>query len=128
MTNYKQGDIVLVDFRFLEGAESKKRPALIISSDNYHKSRQEVIVAAITSNIKRVLFGDTKIDKWKEAGLIYSSLVTGVIRTIKVSVIIRKLGALSKQDFQKVQKNLGKAVHMNFSANVLREKSGNSKQ
>ena len=110
MTNYKWGDIVLVDFGFSEGAGSKKRPALIISSDNYHKGRQEVIVAAITSNIKRVLFGDTKIDRWKEAGLIYPSLVTGVIRTIKVSVIIHKLGALSKQDLQKVQKNLGKAI------------------
>ena len=110
MINYKRGDIVLVDFEFSEGTGSKKRPVLIISSDNYHKSRQEVIVAAITSNIKRVLFGDTKIDKWKEARLIYPSLVTGVIRTIKVRVIIRKLGVLSKQDFQKAQKNLGKAI------------------
>ncbi len=110
MTNYKRGDIVLVDFGFSEGVGAKKRPVLIISSDNYHKSRQEVIVAAITSNIKRALFGDTKIDKWKEARLIYPSLVTGVIRTIKVRVIIHKLGVLSKQDFQKVQKNLGKAM------------------
>ncbi len=110
MTNYKRGDIVLVDFGFSEGVGAKKRPVLIISSDNYHKSRQEVLVAAITSNIKRALFGDTKIDKWKEARLIYPSLVTGVIRTIKVRVIIHKLGVLSKQDFQKVQKNLGKAM------------------
>ena len=57
-----------------------------------------------------MLFGDTKIDKWKEARLIYSSLVTGVIRTIKVGVIIRKLGVLAKQDLQKVQKNLEKAM------------------
>jgi len=95
--------------------EPEKRPVLIISSDNYHRSRQEIIVAAITSNIKRALCGDTKIDKWKEAGLIYPSLVTGVIRTIKVKVIIHKviihkLGVLSKQDLQKVQKNLGKAI------------------
>jgi len=110
MTNYKLGDIVLVDFSFSEGTGSKKRPALIISSDNYHKSRQEVIVMAITSNIKRVLFGDTKIDKWREAGLIYPSLATGIIRTIKVSVIIRKLGTLSKQDLQKIQKNLRKEI------------------
>ena len=110
MTNYKPVDIVLVDFGFSEGTGSKKRPALIISSDNYHESRQEVIVAAITSNMKRVLFGDTKIDEWKEARLIYPSLVTGVIRTIKGGVIIRKLGALSKPDLQKVQKNFGKAI------------------
>lgn len=110
MTNYKRADIVLVDFGFSEGAGFKKRPALIISSANYHKNRQEVIVAAITSNIKRVLFGDTKIDKWREAGLIYPSLATAIIRTTKMSVIIRKLGTVSKQDFLKLQKNIGKAI------------------
>ena len=110
MTKYKQGDIVLVDFGFSEGTGSKKRPTLIVSNDNYHKDRQEVIVVAITGNIKRVLFGDTKIDKWKEAGLIYPSLVTGIIRTIKDTMIILKLGTLLQQDFQKVQKNLGKTM------------------
>ena len=110
MTRYKHGDIVLVDFGFSEGVGSKKRPALAISSDEYHRGRQEVIVAAITGNTKRALFGDTKIDKWKEAGLIYPSLVTGIIRTIKGAMIIRKLGILLPQDFQRVQKNLGKAM------------------
>ena len=110
MTKYKQGDIVLVDFGFSEGTGSKKRPTLIISSDNYHNDRQEVIVAAITGNIKRALFGDTKIDKWKEAGLICPSLVTGIMRTIKGSMIIRKLGTLLIQDFQRVQKNLEKTM------------------
>lgn len=84
-TKYKRGDIVLVDFGFSEGTGAKKRPAKIISSDNYHKGRQEV-------------------------GLIYLSLVTGIIRTIKDNMIIHKLGTLLQQDFQKVQKNLGKAM------------------
>ena len=110
MTNYKAGDIVLVEFTFTDGTGSKKRPALIISSEGYNKSRQEVIVAAITSNIERILFGDTMIDDWKEAGLIYPSLVTGIIRTIKSSMIDRKLGLLTKQDFQKVRENIRKAA------------------
>lgn len=110
MTNYKRQDIVLVDFGFSEGTGSKKRPALIISSDNYHQSRQEVIVMAITSNIKRTLFGDTRIEQWKEAGLLYPSLITGIIRTIKDTLVVHKLGSLSQQDFQKLQKNLEKAI------------------
>lgn len=110
MINYSQGDILLVDFSFSEGTGSKKRPALIISSDNYHKKRQEVIIMAITSNIDRVLFGDTKINKWKEAGLLFPSVVTAIIRTIKTSMTIRKLGALSKQDFHSVRENLEKAI------------------
>ncbi len=110
MTKYKQQDIVLVDFGFSEGRGSKRRPALIISSDEYHKDRQEVIIAAITSNIERVLVGDTKIDGWKEAGLLYPSLVTGIIRTIKENMVVHKLGVILQPDFQKVQKNLGKVL------------------
>lgn len=110
MINYKAKDVVLVEFGYSEESGSKKRPALIISSDNYHKSRKEVIVMAITSNIKRVLFGDTKIDNWKEASLLYPSLVTGIIRTIKDSIIIRKLGILSENDFQKIQRVLRKII------------------
>src|SRR3989304_1391508 len=106
MTKYKRAEIVLVDFGFSERTGSKKRPALIISSDNYHKNRQEVIIVAVTSNTKRVLFGDTRIERWKEAGLIYPSLVTGIMRTIKESMVIHKLGILSQQDFQKVRENI----------------------
>ena len=112
MTNYKSGDLVLVEFVFTDETGSKKRPALIISSDNYNKNRHEVIVAAITSNIARILTGDTMIDGWEEAGLIYPSLVTGVIRTIKKNMISRKLGALTKQDLTKVQENLKKAIKL----------------
>jgi len=110
MTKYRRDDVVLVDFGFSEETGSKKRPALIISGDNYHRSREEVVILAITSNIRRVLLGDTKIDKWEEAGLLYPSLITGIIRTIKDSMIIRKLGTLPQQDFQKVQENLKKAI------------------
>lgn len=112
MINYKCGDIVLVDVMFLDGSGIKKRPALIISSDEYHKSRQEVIIAAITSNIHRLLCGDTKIREWEEAGLIVSSLVTGIVQTIKAAMINRKLGILGKDDFQKVQNNLNKALEL----------------
>ena len=110
MTSYKSGDVVLVEFVFTDETGSKKRPALIISSDNYNKNRHEVIVVAITSNIARILTGDTRIDDWEEAGLICPSLVTGIIRTIKANMIKRKLGMLTKQDLTKVQENLEKVI------------------
>ena len=110
MTVYKQQDIVLLDFGFSEGIGYKKRPALIVSGDNYNKSRREVIAAAITSNIERILFADTKIERWKESGLLYPSLVTAIVRTVKNNTILRKLGILSEEDFRNAQKNLAKAI------------------
>jgi len=53
--------------------------------------RQEIIIAAITSNIDRLLTGDTKIEDWQKSGLKYPSLVTGIIQTIKIDIIERKL-------------------------------------
>lgn len=113
MTKYKRGDVVLLEVFFSERTESKKRPALIISGEDYHKSRQEIIISAITSNVERILTGDTKLNSWKEAGLLYPSLVTGIIQTIKNKMIIRKLGKLAQKDLQKVQKNLKKSLALN---------------
>lgn len=110
MTRYKSRDVVLVDVKFSDGTGVKKRPALIISSEKYHQSRREVIIAAITSNVKRVLCGDTKIKEWEKAGLIKPSLVAGVVQTITSSRINKKLGVLAKDDFQSVLINMKEAI------------------
>ena len=111
MTKYRPGDVVLLEVVFSEGSGSKHRPALIISNDEYHRNRQEIIIAAITSNVERVLVGDTKLDFWKEAGLLLPSVVTGIIQTMKAGMVIRKLGTAASQDLQKVQISLKKAIN-----------------
>jgi len=109
MTNYNRGDILLVKFTFSEGEGSKYRPTLLLSAKDYNNHRQELIIAAITSNLKRRLVRDTKINDWEKAGLLYPSLVTAIIRTIKKNMVDRKLGKLSDNDFRVAKKNL-KAV------------------
>jgi mRNA interferase MazF len=49
-TTCKQWDIVLVPFPFTDLSASKKRPALIISPDEYNAGF-DVIIAFITSNM-----------------------------------------------------------------------------
>jgi len=107
---YKQGEVVLVKVVFSEGSGVKKRPALIVSDKYYHNYRQEVVIAAITSNIDRLLAGDTKIQDWQKARLKYPSLVTGIIQTIKINMIERKLGKLSERDVLETQINLRKSL------------------
>ncbi|MDD3656690.1 MAG: type II toxin-antitoxin system PemK/MazF family toxin [Atribacterota bacterium] len=106
--SYKKGDIVLVKVIFSEGSGTKKRPALIISDEYYHNNRQKVIIAAITSNIERILPGDTKIKEWKKAGLKFPSLVTGIIQTFKKDIIERRLGDLALSDLLEYQSTLRK--------------------
>ena len=49
MTIYERGDVVLVPFPFSDQSASKKRPAVIISSDRYNKLSSDVVIMAITS-------------------------------------------------------------------------------
>jgi hypothetical protein len=67
MTGYKRGDVVLVRFVFSDETGERQRPAVIVSSDAYHKGRQEAIIAAITSRTDRILVGDHLISDWQEA-------------------------------------------------------------
>jgi mRNA interferase MazF len=86
-TVYRRGDVVLVSFVFTDHSGAKVRPALVVSSVAYHRRRQDVIVAAITSNTNRRLLGDHLIADWEGAGLLFPSMVTGIVRTVKGTMV-----------------------------------------
>ena len=106
MTSFSRGDVVLVKFVFSDEKGAKQRPGLIVSTDGYHQSRREMILAAITSNVGRLLVGDHKIKGWREAGLLYPSIVTGIIRTIKHDMIASKMGELPESELRAVEDKL----------------------
>ena len=101
---------MLVGFVFSDESGRKLRPAVVLSSPAYHRGRQEVIVGAITSNIRRRLFGDHLIADWKGAGLLFPSSVTGILRTIKGTMIDRKLGVIAKADMDAVHRELRRSL------------------
>lgn len=103
---FTRQDVVLVDFVFSEETGSKRRPVLVLSSPEYHRGRQEAVVAAVTSNTSRVLPGDHMMDDWQQAGLPLPSMVTGILRTIKQGMIGRRLGRVSGKDMAGVMGNL----------------------
>lgn len=113
MTEYSRGDVVLVSFVFSDETGVKRRPAVIVSSDTYHQGRQEAIIAAITSRTDRMLIGDHLISSWKEAGLLFPSVATGIVRTIKQGMIARKLGSMADQDLRAISTNLKLAMGLN---------------
>lgn len=110
MTDYSRGDVVLVSFVFADGTGVKRRPAVILSSDAYHRGRQEAIIAAVSSRTDRMLVGDHLITRWQEAGLLFPSVATGVVRTVKQAMIARRLGSLAGQDLEAVGRNLKLAL------------------
>ena len=113
MTAYRRGEVVLVAFVFSEETGKKLRPALVVSSEGYHRARQEIqeiIVAAITSNLRRCLFGDHVVADWQGAGLLFPSVVTGVLRTVKRTMIERRLGAMPAGDLRAIDEGLRRSL------------------
>lgn len=49
--NISQRNIILIPFPFSDLSSAKVRPALVISSDIYHKAFRDAVVLALTSNL-----------------------------------------------------------------------------
>lgn len=96
MAHYKPRDVVLISFPFTHLRETKKRPALIL----LNVGDGDVLVARITSKIMDTDF-DIAIREWKNAGLIFPSVVRlHKIGTIQEDVIEKKIGILPDKDWK----------------------------
>lgn len=68
------GDVVLVPFPFTDQSGTKKRPAVVVSSNGYNAARRDVVIMAITGQVRQPLaFGEALIADWQAAGLIKAS-------------------------------------------------------
>lgn len=93
------GDVILVPFPFTNQAGTKQRPAVIVSSSAYNATKRDLIIMAITSQIRTPLtLGEATISNWQAAGLIKPSLLKPVLTTIEQHLVIRSMGSLSTQD------------------------------
>ncbi len=110
MTAFRRGDVVLINFVFPDESGAKRRPALVLSSETYHRGRREAILAAITSNTERTYPGDHLVADWRGAGLLEPSVVTCILRTVKQAMIQRKLGTLPSPDMWRYGDTLREAL------------------
>jgi mRNA interferase MazF len=106
-TAYNFSDVVLVGFPFTNLQTTKKRPAVIISSQIYQQNRPDVILMAITSQIRQPLaIGEAILQDWRVAGLAKPSVLKPLIATIEKSRIVKTMGQLSAAD----RESLGKVI------------------
>ncbi len=99
MTIYNKGDIVLVPFPFSDQTATKKRPAVIISSNRYNNTSPDIVIMAITGKTdKDFSTGECLINNWQDAGLLKPSAIKPVISTIEQTLVLKKLGKLSQKD------------------------------
>ena len=110
-TGYSFGDVVLVSFPFTDQAGAKQRPAVIVSFAAYQRSRPDVILLAITSQVRPVPgFGEAMVQDWQGAGLLKPSVLKPVIFTGEKSLIRKALGKLKAPDQQALRKVLANII------------------
>lgn len=99
MISYSFGDVVLVPFPFTDQTTTKKRPAVVVSSAAYHATRPDLILIAVTSQVRAsAAVGEVIVGEWKGAGLLKPSVIKPVMTTIEKQLVLRKLGQLEPQD------------------------------
>lgn len=62
---YEFGDVVLVPFPFTNQTASKQRPAVVVSKRAYNGSKSDIVIMAITSQLRPVgTLGEVSIGDW----------------------------------------------------------------
>ncbi|MDT4895866.1 MAG: mRNA interferase MazF [Acidobacteriota bacterium] len=108
MTSYNFGDVVLVPFPFTDQTGKKKRPAVVVSSAIYNAARFDLILMAITSQVRTApVVGEVTVTDWQKAGLLKASVIKPVVTTIEKRLVLRLLGQLEQTDRVALQQVLG---------------------
>jgi mRNA interferase MazF len=98
-SRFSFGDVVLVPFPFTNQSGSKKRPAVVVSSSSYNAARRDIVIMAITSQVRQPLAdSEAMVANWQAAGLIKASVFKPVFTTIEQSLVVRTMGSLSAAD------------------------------
>ncbi len=105
-TVYKKWDLILVSFPFTDFTADKRRPAIIVSPDDFNTGK-DVTIIFVTSQLNTpVRIGDYHIKYWKEAGLPKASMVRMKFATIDKSIVVKKFGSLRSEDIAEIEKIL----------------------
>ena len=85
---------------------SKRRPAVVISSETYHRERPDVILALVTTNLANAANATNYILRDRSsANLNRPSAVRNFLFTLPKSEVT-EIGELSDRDWTEVQKRL----------------------
>jgi mRNA interferase MazF len=104
MTGFEFGDVVLVPFPFTDQTTTKKRPAVVVNSAAYQAERPDLIILAITSQIRSApSVGEAPVTHWQEAGLLKPSVFKPLLATIENTLVLQQLGKLADPDREQLR-------------------------
>lgn len=113
-TTFRRGQVVVVHVPFSDRSGVKPRPALVISTETFHRVLADLIVCPISSQprfYRRPGPGDCPLRDWRSIGLRYPSTVRiSKILAVDKQIVKRALGSLSSPDLAHVETGLRQAL------------------
>jgi mRNA interferase MazF len=104
---FEFGDVVLVRFPFTSQTASKQRPAVVVSNQIYNQARPDVVIMAITSQLRSPTgFGEVLVSEWQAANLLKPSAIKPVFATIEHNLVLKTLGALRDADSSSLRQTI----------------------
>ena len=108
MPTIKPGDVAIVDFAGAMGV--KRRPAVVVSSDDYHAARPDAIIGLLTTQVARATTAmDHVVADWKSAGLRAPSAFRSYLVTVLQSDL-HIVGHLIDSDWKAVRDCMSRAL------------------
>lgn len=109
---YNQGDIVLIPIPFSDLTSQKQRPVLVLSRHDYNYKFEDIVVAAITSNITEKEYSVLITNLNMEEGTLKvdSSIRTDKIYTLSQKIVLKKFGKVKTDTLIKVREKINKLI------------------
>ena len=100
-TTYLPGDLLRVAFTFTDGVQTKTRPAVVLSPQQYHESRGDIIMMPLSTQAGGY-YGDRPLQDWQAAGINGPTYIKAVIQTIPQRSVKGIFGRLTDADREQV--------------------------
>ncbi len=102
--NYSKGEVILLPYPFTDLMTRKVRPAVVAGPNN--GKYEDIFVVPLTSKVNNLSEGEFRLENWKEAGLNVPTAIKRGCLLIDAGLVIKKVGALSKDDLDLINKAL----------------------
>lgn len=105
-TTYEPGHVVVVEVPYSDLSGVKRRPALVVSAERFHRSLPDLLVCPISSQARWHRSpgpGDCPLADWRRVGLRHPSTIRiSKLLAVDKQIITRVLGVLRPDDLARV--------------------------
>jgi mRNA interferase MazF len=109
-TTYDRGHVVVVEVPFSDLSGTKRRPAVVVSVEKFHRALPDLIVCPISSQARfyrRPGPGDCPLADWRLVGLRHPSTVRiSKLLAVDKQIVKKALGILPSADLARVEASL----------------------